>query len=66
MPSSRRCCVHNPNTFCYICGEYVVKKFRKPITDKKTHIDYFNIEMKALNKPEKVWFPLCASCVVNI
>lgn len=43
MASSRRCCVNNPNTFYHICGEYVVKKFRKPITDsvKKTYIDYF-------------------------
>lgn len=63
MPSSRRCCVNNPNTFYYICGEYVVKKFRKPITDsvKKTYIDYFKIEMKALNKP---WVPniVCKLC----
>lgn len=63
MPSSRRCCVNNPNTFCYICGEYVVKKFRKPITDsvKKTYVDYFKIEMKALNKP---WVPniVCKLC----
>ena len=48
MSTSRRYCVNNPNTFCYICGEYVVKKFRKPITDslKKTYVDYFNIEME--------------------
>ena len=63
MLSSRRCCVNNPNTFCYICGEYVVKKFRKPITDsvKKTYVDYFNIEMKSLNKP---WVPniVCKLC----
>ena len=52
MSLSRRCCVNNPNTFCYICGEYVVKKFRKPITDsvKKTYVDYFNIEMEDIHR----------------
>ncbi|KAF5283084.1 hypothetical protein FQR65_LT14101 [Abscondita terminalis] len=63
MSSSRRCCVNNPNTFCYICGEYVAKKFRKPITDyvEKAYVAYFNIKMQILNKP---WVPntMCKLC----
>lgn len=52
MSSLRKCCVNNSNTFCYICGEYIEKQFRKCITDsvKKTYFDYFKIEMKARNK----------------
>ncbi|GFY75330.1 uncharacterized protein TNIN_349391 [Trichonephila inaurata madagascariensis] len=64
MPSSRRCCVLNPDCFCYICDEYVFKKYRKPIPDfVKTAYHYFKIKLRNQDKP---WVPHIAfqKCVV--
>ncbi|CAH2085357.1 unnamed protein product [Euphydryas editha] len=67
MSSSRRSCLNNPNTFGYVCGEYVVKKFRKPITEfvKKAYFDYFKIEIKDLDRP---WLPkiVCKLCIEHL
>ncbi|GFY18904.1 uncharacterized protein TNCV_3875921 [Trichonephila clavipes] len=65
MPSSRRCCVLNPDYFCYICGEYVFAKYRKPISDfvKTVYQEYFKIKLCNQNK---LWVPhiVCQKCVV--
>lgn len=65
--SSKRSCLNNPNTFCYICGEYVVKKFRKPINDfvKKTYFEYFKIQITLLDRP---WLPkiVCKLCAEHL
>lgn len=67
MSSSRRSCINNPDTFCYICGTYVIKKFRKPLTAfvKKAYFDYFNIKIKELTVP---WLPkiVCKLCVEHL
>ncbi|XP_077155008.1 gastrula zinc finger protein XlCGF53.1-like [Ranitomeya variabilis] len=33
MNSSRRSCLNDPDSFCYICGEYTLPKHRRNITD---------------------------------
>ncbi|CAH2086043.1 unnamed protein product [Euphydryas editha] len=67
MSSSRRSRLNNPNTFCYVCGEYVVKKLRKPITEfvKKAYFAYFKIEIKDLDRP---WLPkiVCKMCIEHL
>lgn len=67
MSSSRRSCVNDPNMFCYICGEYTVKKFRKPITDfiKSAYFSYFNSQIEDKNKP---WIPqiVCKMCYEHL
>jgi hypothetical protein len=36
---SRRCCVNNPNCFCYICGCYIIQRQKNNITSfVKKHI----------------------------
>ncbi|GFV66831.1 uncharacterized protein TNCV_4303921 [Trichonephila clavipes] len=64
MASSRRC-VPNPDCFCYICGEYVFAKYRKPISDfvKTAYHQYFKIKLCNQDKP---WVPhiVCQKCVV--
>ncbi|GFX44248.1 uncharacterized protein TNCV_4376361 [Trichonephila clavipes] len=65
MASSRRCCVLNPDCFCYICGEYVFAKYRKPISDfvKTAYHQYFKIKLCNQDKP---WVPhiVCQKYVV--
>ena len=42
--------------FCYICGDYIVKEPRKPITDfvKKAYFAYFGVR---LGDQDKSWAP---------
>lgn len=43
-----RSCLNSPNKFCYICGEFVLKKQWKPITDSvKVNYNYvFGIKIR--------------------
>lgn len=63
MFSSKRSCLNDPNLFCYICGEYTIKKCRKPITKsvQSAYFAYFNMEIKDLDKH---WIPsiVCKMC----
>ncbi len=54
MASSFRRCLNDPDKFCYICGEYTIKKEnRKNISDfvKQTYFNYFGIEIRDQDKP---------------
>ena len=41
----RRCCLNDPNVFCYICGEYMAKEHRFNVRDvtKKAYQAYFGM-----------------------
>ena len=55
----------NPDCFCYICGEYIFEKYRKPISDfvKTVYHQYFKIDLCNQDKP---WVPhiVCQNCAV--
>jgi hypothetical protein len=42
-----RGCVNSPNSFCYICGEYILKKQHRNITEfvKRVYFAYFGIKL---------------------
>ncbi|GBO16541.1 hypothetical protein AVEN_150121-1 [Araneus ventricosus] len=65
--SSRRCCENDPNSFCYSCGEYMLKKQRNTITSfvKKAYFWYFGMK---LGDQDKYWAPhfTCRSCVEKL
>ncbi|GBL76983.1 hypothetical protein AVEN_12646-1 [Araneus ventricosus] len=49
-------CVNSPDNFCYICGEFVIKKHQRKITDfvKKVYFAYFGVKLGDQNKS---WAP---------
>lgn len=67
MSTSGRSCLIDPKCFCFICGQYVFKKYRKSITDfiKTAYTEYFKVQMCNLDKP---WVPktVCQNCVVSL
>ena len=67
MSSRSRGCTNDPNIFCYICGEYVVKSQRQNITNfvKNVYYAYFGIK---LGDQDKTWAPhkVCRSCVKSL
>lgn len=62
-----RGCLSNPNSYCYVCGEFVVKKQRKNITDfvKKAYYAYFGVK---LGDQDRNWAPhiVCSICVEEL
>ena len=64
---STRGCVNSPNCFCYICGEFVVKKDRRNITVfvRKVYHAYFGVRLGDINK---AWAPqvTCVVCVEDL
>lgn len=62
-----RGCANSPDSFCYICGTYTVKKQQRNISDfvKKVHFVYFGIK---LGDQEKSWAPpkVCSVCVEEL
>lgn len=62
-----RGCVNSPDSFCYICGELVVKKQQRVLTDfvKKVYFAYFGIKV---GDQDKSWAPhrVCSSCVEGL
>ena len=40
MPKKRRSCKKDPDTFCYICGELTLLKYRRNLTDKIKRLYY--------------------------
>ena len=62
--SSRRCCLNEPNVFCYTCGEYTLEHNRKIISDfvKHAYLAYFKVILGDQDKP---WAPhiVCKPCV---
>lgn len=62
-----RGCVNCPDSFCYICGEFVVKKQQRSITDfvKKVYFAYFGVK---IGDQDKSWAPhrVCSGCVEGL
>lgn len=64
MPKSfGRRCVNNPNSFCYVCGEFTTSGNKKPICEfiKLTYMECFGFPIEDQNK---TWVPhiICNSC----
>jgi hypothetical protein len=66
QPVVRRC-VNPPDNFCYICGLYVTKSQKKPLSDliKKCYLEYFGYNIRHEGKH---WVPriCCTSCYINL
>jgi len=64
---ANRGCKNSPNTFCYMCGDFVVKDHQRNITDfvKKLYFAYFGVE---IGNQDKCWVPLkvCYVCVEDL
>ena len=48
MSCSRgRSCCNDPDSFCYICGEYILKEYKRSITDfvRKVYRAYFGVKL---------------------
>jgi hypothetical protein len=62
-----RGCVNSPNSFRYICGEFMIKKHQRNITDfvRKVYYAYFGVKLGDVNKP---WAPqkVCYVCVQGL
>ena len=62
-----RGCKNHADNFCYICGEFVVNKHRRYITNLVTmvYLSYFGIN---LGDQDKSWAPhkACYDCVENL
>lgn len=67
MTSKSRCCINNPDMFCYICGEYIIKDQRKPINDTviRLYSIYFGIE---IGNQDQMWVPhiVCKICIEHL
>ena len=67
MESKLRRCANDPDMFCYICGEYILKNQRKSITDTviRLYLAYFGIE---IHNQDKVWVPhsVCKMCIEHL
>ena len=67
MSSSRRRCKYDPDAFCYICGEYMMKKQKTNINYfvKRAYKAYFDMKLGHQNKP---WAPhlACKTCVGSL
>ena len=64
---SRRACVNDPDSFCYICGQFTLKKQKRNINSKvkKAYKLYFGCE---LGDQDKKWAPhvCCGSCALGL
>ena len=60
-------CKNSPNTFCYICSDFVVKRYQWDISEfvKKVYFAYFGVE---IGNQYKCWVPhkVCYVCVENL
>jgi hypothetical protein len=63
----RRQCLNNPNVFCCICGNFVVKKQRQNITSfvKTACFAYFGIKLGDQDKPWSA-HTVCCVCVEDL
>ena len=63
----RRRCVNKPDSFCYVCGCYIMKGQSRPITAlvKRLYYAYFKVK---LGDMDKVWAPhvICKTCMENL
>ena len=56
MSIKRRQCQNNPDVFCYICGRYMMAKYRLNVRDftKRAYETYFGMN---LGDQDKSWAP---------
>ena len=50
MPKKRRSCKNDPDTFCYICGELTLLKYRKNLTVKIKRLYYAILDVRLETK----------------
>jgi hypothetical protein len=64
MIVATRGCINRPHIFCYICGQFVIKKQKQNITDfvRKMYCAYFGMKV---GDEDKSWAPhkVCYVCV---
>jgi len=62
-----RKCLNHPDSFCYICGSYVLKKQREKISNFvcRAYFAYFDLKLGDQDKP---WAPhiACHTCVAGL
>ena len=67
MSSNRRQCRNHPDVFRYICGEYILAKYRFNVRDftKRNYKAYFGIK---LGDQDKSWTPhkVCKQCTETL
>ena len=53
MKKKSRECLNNPNSFCYVCGCYIMKKQQGNITELacKSYRAYFGVTLGDQDKP---------------
>ena len=63
VSTKQRQCQNNPDVFCYICGKYMMAKYRFNVRDftKKVYEPYFGMK---LGDQDKSWPPhkVCKHC----
>ena len=67
MSTKRRQCRNNTDVFCYICGEYMMAKYRFNVRDftKRAYEAYFGMKLGDQNKS---WAPhkVCKHCTETL
>ena len=67
MSTKRRQCRNNPDVFCYICGEYIMAKYRFNVRDftKRAYEAYFDMK---LGDQDKSWarHKVCKHCTKTL
>ena len=62
-----RGCVNDPNSFCFVCGDFKLKKSRRSVDEdiKKWYYAYFGIKLGDQDKP---WAPhtVCQRCYLDL
>ena len=67
MSTKQKQCRNNSDVFCYICGEYMMAKYRFNVRDftKRTYEAYFGMK---LGDQDKSWAPhkVCKHCTETL
>lgn len=65
--TSRRKCLNNPDSFCYICGSFTIPSQRANISVfvKQSYFAYFKVK---LGDQDKLWAPhkVCKQCIESL
>ena len=67
MASARRSCRNKPDVFCYICGEYTIAPYRKPVTSfiTRAYHAYFGIKLADQDKASAPHV-VCKACTETL
>ena len=65
MSSSRRRCKYDPDAFCYMCSEYMMKEQKRNINYfvKRAYKAYFDMKLGHQNKP---WHHICQVMMIAV